>query len=390
MKGNTLIRLRSILLIFTMAMALQIQAQVTIQGRIKPGQHWENKIYLSVLQDFSRSFQTVDTIKPGPDGSFSYQWPASDTNIIYRLLLPPKNGNQHSIVEGYADNYLYLVGRDGSNYEIIGDADSLFYSSTISGDSIAGVINRLKEYKRPFYQLAVSTTAEKARFVDSLTVINKRMMENWRMAAEKYRSQLKDFLVKEEDEGLMLLGLYYYFLADFGRYDSVLFKQVIDRFREKGSNYHVYKTLESRMKQADIKRIGRKIPIAGLRDTSGRMVNSDDLQARLMVIDYWASWCNPCRKANTGYLKELNESLQLIDASLIGISVDADMDKWKMAIEKDKTSWPQYIDTTPGGLADQLQVYSFPTYLVVDEDQRILYETNNEMELRSFIENFRQ
>lgn len=389
MKGCSLIRLQCLLIISMMVITPTVHAQLVIKGRIKPGKNWENKLYLSVLNDFSKNFLTIDTIIPGPDGSFDFQRPVNDTNILYRLLLPPKKGNQHSMVEGFADNYVYLLVQNGASYELEADADSLFYSAVTGGNRNTFAINKLKELKRPFYQLAINTVAERARFTDSLTTINKRMMEAWRMASEKYRQDLKEFLLMEEDEGLMLLGLYYYYLADFGRYDSALFKQVTDRFEDGRSKFHLYSTVRSRIEQIEIIRVGKKLPVVKLKDLKEQTISSDQIKGGLVVIDFWASWCNPCRKANTGYLREINNHLKQIDGSLIGISVDSDLEKWKGAIKTDKTSWPQYIDTGRGGLADLLNVYSFPTYLVLDEEQNVLYETNNEMELRSFIENFR-
>jgi peroxiredoxin len=84
--------------------------------------------------------------------------------------------------------------------------------------------------------------------------------------------------------------------------------------------------------------ISQPAPDFSLPDTSGNMVGLDQFKGSYVLIDFWASWCAPCRAANPK-LVEIYNQFSDQNFTILGISVDRDGDHWKKAIAADSLPW---------------------------------------------------
>jgi peroxiredoxin len=80
-----------------------------------------------------------------------------------------------------------------------------------------------------------------------------------------------------------------------------------------------------------------------LPDLNGQSVSLTSLKGKVVLIDFWASWCGPCRHNNPRLVKLYNKYHDK-GLEIYGISLDEDAEDWKKAVHHDKLSWIQVID----------------------------------------------
>jgi thioredoxin-like negative regulator of GroEL len=98
----------------------------------------------------------------------------------------------------------------------------------------------------------------------------------------------------------------------------------------------------------------------------GQRVSLKQLAGRIVVLDFWATWCPPCR-ASVPELKDLTKKYPSEKLILISVSADEDDGAWREFVSKKNMDWAQYRDADHK-LLHAFSIHSFPTYLVIDGD----------------------
>jgi thiol-disulfide isomerase/thioredoxin len=358
-------------------------AQALVSGKLLHNDKWSSKLYLSQLKNFSGNFELVDSISLKGDGSFAWKGNIPDSAILYRLLLPPAGGNHRSIIEGYADNYIYLLLKNGMSYEVNANADSMYYSASISGSAYGKSIETIASFKKPYADLSLNMEKEMKKNPDSIQKLREEAMNKIPQIIGNYKDQLKDYLVKNDDPAVTILGLYHYYLASFGAYDSSMYFQLLNR---PGSDkYSVAKLLKEQVKEGANGRVGMIFPSVVFETIDGQKINSDNWKHDWILVDMWASWCRPCRQANKTYLPEIRKKLGNGKMEIISISVDENLDAWKKAVKDDKMNWTQLRETEKIGVVTRLNIFAYPTYMVINKNREIVFEANNPFQLKEFL-----
>jgi peroxiredoxin len=91
-------------------------------------------------------------------------------------------------------------------------------------------------------------------------------------------------------------------------------------------------------------KIGDSLPDFQLKNNKETTINLASLKGNTVLIDFWASWCAPCRLANKKLAPLYNE-YKNENFEIVGISLDTDKTKWMNAIQKDKLAYEQLIDS---------------------------------------------
>jgi thiol-disulfide isomerase/thioredoxin len=126
---------------------------------------------------------------------------------------------------------------------------------------------------------------------------------------------------------------------------------------------------ESAKKMASNPRRAREnyAPEFSFTSLSGEQVSLDSLQGKVVLLDFWGTWCGPCVESVPD-LRQLHKKYAN-DPSfvLIGISSDRDDDVWREFTQKNKMAWPQYRDKD-GKILRAFRIGSFPTYVILDHE----------------------
>jgi peroxiredoxin len=100
----------------------------------------------------------------------------------------------------------------------------------------------------------------------------------------------------------------------------------------------------------------------------GQQVSMDDLQGKVVLLDFWATWCAPCREA-LPHMREVAKKFQGQPLVVLSVSLDSDEQKWKDYIGKNEMTWPQYRDGGfTGPVAKMFGVTAIPHTFTIDAD----------------------
>ena len=133
--------------------------------------------------------------------------------------------------------------------------------------------------------------------------------------------------------------------------------------------------------------IGDSIPSVTLKSSSNEDVNITSFKGKYVLVDFWASWCAPCRLGNKKLVKLHNE-VTSDKIEIIGISIDTDANKWLKAIEKDKIKFTQLIDSKgfDAETAVQFGVDELPSKYLFNQEGILIAKNPSEEEIIKLIE----
>lgn len=131
--------------------------------------------------------------------------------------------------------------------------------------------------------------------------------------------------------------------------------------------------------------VGDMVPTLPLIDIKGNEVVLNQNKSTYTLIDFWASWCSPCRKEIPN-LKRLYQKYHNAGLEIVSISADQNVEDWKEALAEEKTPWPNYIDKNRQAVSE-FKVQYIPSIFIADSEGKIIAEKLRGKDLADYLEN---
>ncbi len=225
-------------------------------------------------------------------------------------------------------------------------------------------------HKMQKYQQDNTALMQEAQIKNDEVTINKIMADFEIMRAEMMSLSI-DYPEKNPKSFLSILMLDNMFNQP--NYDIDKINSDYEKLDISLKNLKSGKSLKSKIDQFKSIKIGGFAPDFSGPSPDGKTISLKQSLGKVTIIDFWASWCGPCRKENPSVVALYNE-FHSKGLNIIGVSLDKDKNKWIDAIDKDKLTWPQISNlkywTDP--IAVMYNVKSIPATFILDASGKIV------------------
>lgn len=321
MKNINLLALLGILFILSSCASEPKYAGFTIDGTLTNPQAG-TKVYLDNLK--GNQINVLDTATVSADGTFQLR-AELDENSIGRIRYG--RANVMLLLENGA-NYAYSADfRNPNSYDIEGHADSKSWNTLVKG-------------------LRTRTVGPEqiTAFVDTV------------------KNPLLGYLainqIRPED-------------------NKKAFENFAARMEREIPNSSFTKDIKNKLKAAAAVAnvsIGGEAPDIVLQNPDGKEMKLSDLKGQVVLLDFWASWCKPCRRENPNVVVAYNKYHKK-GFTVANVSLDSNRDKWKQAIVNDNLKWDFHVSDLKGWKSSAAAIYgvkSIPQTFLLDKDGKII------------------
>ncbi|WP_159800037.1 TlpA disulfide reductase family protein [Flavobacterium sp. MK4S-17] len=328
-------------------------------------------------------FVPVDTAKV-ENGKFVFKGTAAEPSIHFIS------------VDGQPMNKGNFILEEGEIKLTVKDKDTLFkmeQSGTYNNDKLheyygllEGINKKMMEYKK------VNTEQMKIAQTTNDTVLINKLQKGYKVITDEAKKINTDF-IKENPKAYISVLMLKQMVATSSLPEEELkemYEKLDAEVKKTKEGKEIAELFENQKKEKENKanvEVGKAAPGFSAPNPEGKNVSLKDAMGKVTIIDFWASWCKPCRMENPNVVALYNE-FHPKGLNIIGVSLDREADKWKEAIAADKLAWSHVSNLKfwEDPIAKQYGVQSIPATFILDASGKIVAKDLRGEELRAKVQ----
>jgi peroxiredoxin len=381
---NIMLKKISLLLLCSAsALLVSAQSEYTLKGTahgIKNG-----KIYLTRYNEEDRSTTNIDSSDVA-NGTFAFKGKLAGAEML-GLLIKPGNWSANLFLENAAIIIsIDTTGADHYDYTKYGQGKGARLRKVIvkgskSQDQFDALENNpaLTAIKSKREVLGKQFTAEKSADKKELIKADIGKLSEQINAAQL--KQIQQFI----DQHPTAVSAVYSF-GNYYRFNTTMpvatLKAVLSQFKGDAKSSNYYTALAKQLKDREALLPGNMAPDFTLMKRDSTKISLSDLRGKYVMIDFWASWCKPCREA-IPHWKEVYEKYHDKGFEILSVSDDSKWNDWIKAMDIEQMPWFQVIDEfpkkmMPARVGSLYQVHFIPFYVLLDKEGKIVVYSDDE------------
>jgi thiol-disulfide isomerase/thioredoxin len=338
--------------------------EVTIQGGGFSADY--HTVYLKYFDHNSLTYGVLDSQSLASNDNFEFKFPFESSNL-YELnfdekeMIPISVENTKTISINKISDEIKVKGSEQTKKMILFRAQSDQLQDKYFG-----------QLKIDFDQAMAENDQDK---IEELTQKSEVLIGDF----------LREFRALIIDLGTTPAAYFALQFSDFNK-EIDFIQERLATFKKDAPNSLVTKALEKQVYQATITAIGNTPPSFEGKNAKGQKVNLSEYQGKILLVDFWASWCRACRVENPK-LARLYEKYHKNDFEIVSISQDESSEQWLKSIEKDGIGAWEQIHDGEKAISNLYSVSSLPQNILLDKSGVIVAKNINAEELQTILLN---